>query len=161
MDAGFSVHQFPGGAQFRAVIRVAAMELAQGFAKSHALDVSCQDNLKYSLLESYRPTPSSSERTAVMQISDSTAYAVQIRRIYSEYIEMPGLRLTCVQAQRLWGLDADTCVKALRVLVDAGFLRLTNAGQYVRLTEESATMPPLRMAKAELNRSPGVRARVN
>jgi hypothetical protein len=96
-----------------------------------------------------------------MQLSDSTPHAVQIRRIYSEYIEMPGLRLTCVQAQRLWGLDADTCATALRVLVDAGFLRLTNAGQYVRLTEGSATMPPLRMAKAELNRSTGVRARVN
>lgn len=38
----------------------------------------------------------------------------------------------------------------------AGFLRLTNAGQYVRLTEGSATMPPLRMAK-ELNRSNAAR----
>jgi hypothetical protein len=28
-----------------------------------------------------------------------------IQRVYGEFLEMPGLRLTCQQAQRLWGLD--------------------------------------------------------
>jgi hypothetical protein len=85
-----------------------------------------------------------------MNASDSTTFGVHVRRIFSEYLEMPGLRLTSAQARRLWGLDADACANALRVLVESGFLRRTDAGQYVRLTDGSAVMPTLRMAKAEL-----------
>ena len=51
--------------------------------------------------------------------------------IRAEYDEMPGLCLTRAQAQRLWLLDAEVCDNVLRVMVDAGFLRLT-AGGYVR-----------------------------
>ena len=29
-----------------------------------------------------------------------------LQRIQGEFVEMPGLRLTAAQAQRLWGLDA-------------------------------------------------------
>jgi hypothetical protein len=32
-----------------------------------------------------------------------------VERIEGEYNEMPGLKLTEAQAQRLWDLDADTC----------------------------------------------------
>ena len=88
-----------------------------------------------------------------MNASDSTRFGVQVRRIFSEYLEMPGLRLTSAQAQRLWGLEADACANAIRVLVEGGFLRRTDAGQYVRLTDGSAVMPALRMAKAELKNS--------
>ena len=88
-----------------------------------------------------------------MSASDATTFGVQVRRIFSEYLEMPGLRLTSAQAQRLWGLDADACANALRVLIESGFLRRTNAGQYVRLTDGSAVMPTLRMAKTELKNS--------
>jgi hypothetical protein len=70
-----------------------------------------------------------------------------IRRIYGEYVEMPGLRLTCLQAQRLWGLDAATCAEALDLLVEARFLRRTNAGEYARLTDGAVTWPALRMAR--------------
>jgi hypothetical protein len=31
-----------------------------------------------------------------------------LRRVRAEYLEMPGLRLTAPQAQRLFGLDAET-----------------------------------------------------
>ena len=82
-----------------------------------------------------------------------SALAIHVRRIFNEYLEMPDLCLTCAQALRLWALETDTCVDALRVLVDAGFLRITKSGQYVRLTDGSAPMPPLRMAKADLKRS--------
>jgi len=88
-----------------------------------------------------------------MNASDSTRFGVQVRRIFSEYLEMPGLRLTSAQAQRLWGLEADACANAIRVLVEGGFLRRTDAGQYVRLTDGAAVMPTLRMAKAELKNS--------
>ena len=88
-----------------------------------------------------------------MNASDTTTFGIHVRRIYSEYLEMPGLRLTSAQAQRLWGLEADACANAIRVLVEGGFLRRTDAGQYVRLTDGAAVMPTLRMAKAELKNS--------
>ena len=67
-------------------------------------------------------------------------------RIYSEYLEMPGLRLTSAQAQRLLGIDAAVCSNALELLVSARFLRLTPTGQYVRVTD-GLVVPPLRMAR--------------
>jgi hypothetical protein len=87
-----------------------------------------------------------------MNTPESTPLAVHVRRIYGEYLEMPGLRLTCAQAQRLWGLDATACVDALQTLTNAGFLRRTDAGQYVRLTDGAVRVCPLRPAKAELRR---------
>ena len=51
--------------------------------------------------------------------------------IRAEYDEMPGLRLTRAQVQRLWLLEPAACDTVLRALVDAGYLRLTASG-YVR-----------------------------
>jgi hypothetical protein len=53
-------------------------------------------------------------------------------RIQGEYLEMPGLRLTIVQAQRLWGLDRPVCEALLAALVDAKFLCRTRDGAFVR-----------------------------
>ena len=55
-----------------------------------------------------------------------------VRRIESEYREMPGLCLTEAQAQRLWGLDRATCVDVLRLLVTRQVLKRTKAGLYLR-----------------------------
>jgi hypothetical protein len=55
-----------------------------------------------------------------------------IRRIESEYREMPGLTLTEVQAQRLWGLDASTCRAVLGALIRKRFLLRTAKGAYIR-----------------------------
>jgi hypothetical protein len=55
-----------------------------------------------------------------------------IRRVQGEYIEMPGLRLTPAQAQRLWGLDRLACDTLLGALVDAKFLFRTRDGAFVR-----------------------------
>jgi len=35
-----------------------------------------------------------------------------LQRICAEYVEMPGLRLSRKQAQRLWGLDDNGCARA-------------------------------------------------
>jgi hypothetical protein len=75
-----------------------------------------------------------------------------LRRIRGEYLEMPGLRLTRQQAQRLWGLDDDTNRRVLNVLVERRFLTCAPDGTYARLTEGTLTDVPLRMARAE----PGV-----
>jgi hypothetical protein len=55
-----------------------------------------------------------------------------LQRIQGEYVEMPGLRLTPAQAQRLWGLDRPTCEQLLRVLVKDKFLSETRDGSFVR-----------------------------
>ena len=73
---------------------------------------------------------------------------VPVQRIYSEYLDMPGLRLTSPQAERLLGVEAAVCTSALDLLVEAGFLRRTPTGQYVRLTDGLA-VSPIRMAKAQ------------
>ena len=46
------------------------------------------------------------------------AIAELIVRVQGEYREMPGLKLTEVQAQRLWGLDHRTCALVLTALVE-------------------------------------------
>jgi hypothetical protein len=55
-----------------------------------------------------------------------------LRRIQGEYLEMPGLRLTKAQAQRLWGLDRAACDAALGALVETRFLFRNRDGAYVR-----------------------------
>ena len=54
------------------------------------------------------------------------------RRVQAEYVEMPGLSVTLPQAQRLLGIDRDTCAVVIRTLVDRKFLRRTARGTYVR-----------------------------
>ena len=54
-------------------------------------------------------------------------------RVRSEFIEMPGLRLTVRQAARLWGLDPPACENVIDVLVRAAFLRWTPAGTVARV----------------------------
>jgi hypothetical protein len=59
-----------------------------------------------------------------------------LQLIRAEYLEIPGLRLTKEQVQRLWGLDAAVCQLLLAALVDTGFLRCTRQEAYVRLEGE-------------------------
>jgi hypothetical protein len=55
-----------------------------------------------------------------------------VERVRSEFLEMPGLRLTIRQASRLWGLDYATCSSVIEVLVGTSFLRWTPAGAVAR-----------------------------
>ena len=52
--------------------------------------------------------------------------------IQSEYQQLPGLRLTLAQAQRLWHLDRNMCNALLAALVDARFLSRAPDGTFVR-----------------------------
>jgi len=52
-------------------------------------------------------------------------------RVRSEFLEMPGLRLTPAQAARLWSLDRTTSDRILGELVDAGFLLKGRKGGYL------------------------------
>ena len=55
-----------------------------------------------------------------------------VKLIQMEYLEMPDLRLTFWQAQRLWNLSAELCDRALTCLISAGFLARTATGNYIR-----------------------------
>lgn len=71
--------------------------------------------------------PEGQEMTAAQSTIVDWLYLIR-----AEFLEMPGLLLTKEQIQRLWGLDATTCEALLDALVDARFLRRTDAGAYVR-----------------------------
>jgi hypothetical protein len=55
-----------------------------------------------------------------------------LQRIRCEYIEDPGLRLTCRQATRFFGLEQRTCQAILAALVAEGFLRSTAGEAFAR-----------------------------
>ena len=58
-----------------------------------------------------------------------------LNRIRVEFLEMPGLRLTPAQVQRLCGIERTQCQQALATLVATKFLCLRPNGTYARLTE--------------------------
>lgn len=58
-----------------------------------------------------------------------------INRIRGEFLEMPGLRLTLAQAQRLCGVERALCQRVLGTLVETGFLCVKTDGTYTRLTD--------------------------
>ena len=52
--------------------------------------------------------------------------------VRAEYAEMPGLKLTDRQIQRLWSLDAVLCDAVIASLIAGRFLKHTHGGAYVR-----------------------------
>ena len=56
-----------------------------------------------------------------------------LQRVKGEFLEMPGLRLTDAQAQRLWGLDARTCSVVIDKLIACRFLFRTRDGAVMRI----------------------------
>ena len=74
-----------------------------------------------------------------------------LQRVCSEFLEMPRLRLSCKQAQRLWGLDEHTCMRLLDFLVEARFLWRSAQGLYARLTEGRVGSLRPEMVKAALD----------
>ena len=72
-----------------------------------------------------------------------------VTRIRGEYLEMPGLRLTLEQAQRLCGVERMLCKTVLDALVEAKFLCVKPNGAYARAIEGRDVLRP-RSAKADL-----------
>jgi response regulator of citrate/malate metabolism len=69
-----------------------------------------------------------------------------LERLRAEFLEMPGLQLSAAQVARLCGVEQTICRAVLDALVDAKFLRVSEDGQYARLTEGDVPRP--RPAKA-------------
>ena len=59
-------------------------------------------------------------------------------RMRSEFLEMPGLRLTERQIQRLCGIDHAVCTEAINILVAARFLCARPGGMYARVADGHA-----------------------
>jgi hypothetical protein len=55
-----------------------------------------------------------------------------LHRVRSEFLEMPGLRLTPAQAARLWGTARQTSERILDGLTMAGFVLKNREGAYLR-----------------------------
>jgi hypothetical protein len=63
---------------------------------------------------------------------DRASREALVCRTIVEYQEMPGLRLSLAQAQRLFGLREDVCVRMLNTLVRQAILRVDANGAFVR-----------------------------
>jgi hypothetical protein len=71
-----------------------------------------------------------------------------LRRVWNEYVEMPGLRLTPEQAHRLWAVDVQTCTSLLDVLVELKFLSRGTDRRYARVRPDVEADPiRIRMAR--------------
>ena len=64
---------------------------------------------------------------------DAAAFHALVERVRSEFLEMPGLRLTLPQAARLWGLDLTSCEAVVDALVEREFLHRTASGTVARV----------------------------
>jgi hypothetical protein len=60
-----------------------------------------------------------------------------LRRILSDYLEMPDLRLSLAQAQRVWEVDEETCTQLLESLTEDGLLHRNYDGTYTLPVEGS------------------------
>ena len=63
--------------------------------------------------------------------ADACRERILCAHIIAEYLAMPGLSLTLLQACRVWNLDRPECADALNTLVTTRFLR-KNDNTYVR-----------------------------
>jgi len=70
--------------------------------------------------------PSGTERR------DPRSREQQLAAVVREFDELGGLALTPAQAARLFGLAPDRCDRLLVELVEGGFLRRRDDGQYAR-----------------------------
>ncbi len=70
------------------------------------------------------------------------------QRIRADYLEMPGLRLTLEQAERLCGVERALCKIVFDALVDERFLCVRVGRTYARSSDGDAVRP--HPAKADL-----------
>ena len=63
---------------------------------------------------------------------DEATYRRALQRIRAEYLEMPGMKLTAQQVQRLAGVDGLVCTGVLEELVTSGLLCRDASGTYRR-----------------------------
>jgi len=71
-------------------------------------------------------------------------------RLRAEFREMPGLRLTAPQVQRLCGVERMMCARVLDALVAEKFLWAYPDGSFARLTDEVQRPRPAKAGTGSL-----------
>jgi hypothetical protein len=84
-------------------------------------------------------------------------YEQAFQHIRAEYVEMPGMRLTPEQMERLSGVNRSVCTLVLDDLVRAQFLVISRDGTYARRSDPDRSKP--RSAAASLRMPPTAKAR--
>lgn len=94
---------------------------------------------KASMIAPVAPLMTERSRTMAASIAKDAGTAMcppneewLLNRMRGEYLEMPGLKLTLPQAERLWQLSERRGLELLGVLVDARFLYRKSDGRYAR-----------------------------
>lgn len=88
-----------------------------------------------------RTAPTTQTERGIVRTLDTV-----IERLRAEFMEMPGLRLTSKQVQRLCGVEPRVCDVVLSALVDENFLCAKSDGAYARLSDGDLLRP--RVARA-------------
>jgi hypothetical protein len=73
-------------------------------------------------------------------------------RLRAEFLDMPGLRLTPEQVQRLCGVERTLCQIVLDSLVDERFLCAKPDGHYARFVDGAMSLPPVAKADRRADR---------
>jgi hypothetical protein len=82
-----------------------------------------------------------------------------LTRVRAEYLEMPGLKLTVEQVERLCGIERTLCQSVLDSLVETKFLCVGSDGTYVRSTGAEIARPhALRVDDVMPRRTPDLQA---
>lgn len=69
-----------------------------------------------------------------------------VERIRAEYQSVPGLKITCLQASRLWHAPEAECAAAFEALVAERFLWRAPSGRYLALpSADHSASPPARL----------------
>jgi hypothetical protein len=89
--------------------------------------MSTTDQFGPTLMKS--PLPPLRKR-GVVERRNNAARSALVNRVLAEFLEMPCLRLTSPQAQRLFGLREDISARVLDELIAGGRLRLDLDGRY-------------------------------
>jgi Fic family protein len=85
-------------------------------------------------LDAIRGRPASMRLTAYHGVErrDVVQRQALVRRLISEFDEMPGLRLSLAQASRLFGVSEAAAVRILTELTEVGMLQRTATNFYMR-----------------------------
>lgn len=70
-------------------------------------------------------------------MEDCRSVTEGVHRLKGVFLEMPGARLTLVDASKLSGLDQSICELVLGTLEEARFLTRASDGRYQRRTDDS------------------------
>jgi len=101
-------------------------------ASSSALQRQRRDLLNIRLVPAVAHLPA----TVPTERRNMAAREALLRRIYGEFLEMPGLPLTLIQAKRLFGVAPEVALRILSRLTEERVLRLREDGQYTLRTEQ-------------------------